>query len=107
MYINIMEQAQHWKMLFRLWKVFFYSITTQNNCLPSLHTAMTIIVAWSVYQTGNKKFIYFAFFCMISVIISVIYLSIHWITDIISGIVVAVLVILILKRFIIKEEINA
>jgi membrane-associated phospholipid phosphatase len=85
---------------------FFYSTTTQNNCLPSLHTAMTILVAWSVYQTRNKKLIYFSFFCMISVIISVIYLSIHWIADVISGAVLSVLVILILKKFIIKEENN-
>jgi membrane-associated phospholipid phosphatase len=82
---------------------FFYSTTTQNNCLPSLHTAMTILIAWSVRLTGNKRFTYFAYFTMISVIISVIYLSIHWITDVITGALLAVGVIFILNRYI-KEE---
>jgi len=82
---------------------FFYSTTTQNNCLPSLHVAMTILIAWSVHSTGNKKLSYFAYFCMISVIVSVIYLAIHWVTDVICGALLAVVVIFILNRFI-KDE---
>ena len=82
---------------------FFYSTTTQNNCLPSLHTAMTILVAYSVSLTNNKKFTYFAYFTMISVIISVIYLSIHWITDVITGGLLALGVIFILRKFM-REE---
>jgi len=85
---------------------FFYSTTTNNNCLPSLHTAMTILVAYSVSLTGNKKFTYFAYFCMISVIISVIYLSIHWISDVICGVLLAVGVIFILKKFMRVDEIG-
>ena len=85
---------------------FFYSATTNNNCLPSLHTAMTILVAYSVSLTGNKKFTYFAYFCMVSVIISVIYLSIHWISDVICGALLAVGVIFILKKFMRVDEIG-
>jgi len=84
---------------------FFYSTTTQNNCLPSLHTAMTIFIAYSVSLTGNKKFTYFAFITMILVIISVIYLSIHWVLDIISGAILTIGVILILRKYL-KEELN-
>lgn len=79
---------------------FFYTTTTQNNCLPSLHVAVTILIAWSVHLTGNKKLSYFTYFCMISVIVSVIYLAIHWITDILCGALLAIVVILILNRFI-------
>ncbi len=82
---------------------FFYTTTTQNNCLPSLHTAITILIAYSVSLTKNKKFTYFAYFTMISVIISVIYLSIHWITDVITGGLLAVGVIFILRKFM-REE---
>jgi len=85
---------------------FFYSTTTQNNCLPSLHTAMTILVAWSIHITGNKKLSYFAYFTMISVILSVIYLSIHWITDVICGVLVAAVVIFILHRYIGENKEN-
>jgi membrane-associated phospholipid phosphatase len=82
---------------------FFYSTTTQNNCLPSLHTAMTILIAYSVSLTRNKKFTYLAYFTMISVIVSIIYLSIHWITDVITGGLLAVGVIFILRKFM-REE---
>ena len=82
---------------------FFYSVTTQNNCLPSLHTAMTILVAHCISLTGNKKLTYFAYFIMISVITSVIYLAIHWITDIICGALLALTVIFILNHVIGEE----
>ena len=85
---------------------FFYSTTTQNNCLPSLHTAMTILVAWSIHITGNKKLSCFAYFTIISVILSVIYLSIHWITDVICGVLIAAVVILILHRYIGENKEN-
>jgi membrane-associated phospholipid phosphatase len=79
---------------------FFYTTTTQNNCLPSLHTAMTILVAYSVSLTGNKKLTYFSYFVMICVIISIIYLSIHWIMDVLTGALITIGVILILRRYI-------
>lgn len=77
---------------------FFYSTTTQNNCLPSLHTAMVILIAYTVSLTDNKKLKYFTYFTAITVIISVIYLSIHWITDVITGAVLSLGVIIILRR---------
>lgn len=82
---------------------FFYSTTTQNNCLPSLHTAMAILIAESVRLTGNKKFTYFAYFSAVCVIISVIYLSIHWVMDVLFGGILSIIVILIL-RHLFKEK---
>lgn len=79
---------------------FLYSTTTYNNCFPSLHVAMTLLIAKSVSFTKNKKFTYFAYFCAISVILSVIYLAIHWITDVICGVALAFSVIYLQKRFI-------
>lgn len=70
---------------------FFYSTTTYNNCFPSLHVAVILLIAKSVSITQNKKYTYFVYFCAISVIISVIYLAIHWIVDIIGGIIIAFL----------------
>lgn len=83
---------------------FFYTATTQNNCLPSLHTAMTILIAWSVYLTGNKKISYLTIFTMISVLIAVVYLAIHWVTDVIFGAALAIIVIFLLERFINKDK---
>jgi len=79
---------------------FFYSTTTVNNCLPSLHIAMSILIAWCMYLTGNKKLSLFTFFSMVFVAFSVIYLSIHWITDVLFGILLSVAVIFLLNRYI-------
>jgi len=79
-------------------ETFFYSTTTANNCFPSLHTAMTILIAYCISLTGNKKLTYFAYLVMICVIISVIYLSIHWITDTIAGAILALFAISIIRK---------
>jgi len=72
-------------------EMFFYTTTTQNNCFPSLHTAMSIIITRTIFITENKRFQYLGLFMMVTVIISVLYLSIHWIVDVIGGIIVALL----------------
>lgn len=85
---------------------FFYSTTTSNNCLPSLHIAMSLLIVRSVSMTKNKKYTYFVYFCAIAVIISVIYLAIHWITDILLGIILAFSVFYIQKRFMKEDNID-
>ena len=79
---------------------FFYSTTTYNNCFPSLHVAVTLLITKSVFLTKNKKLTYFSYFCSLSVILSVIYLAIHWITDVICGIILALSVFYLQKRLI-------
>lgn len=77
----------------------FYLTTTVNNCLPSLHSAMTILVAYCLLLTGNKKLKYFGIFVAITVIISVVYLSIHWLIDVFIGITISLGVILLLRYY--------
>jgi len=84
---------------------FFYLTTTQNNCFPSLHVAMSILLAHAGILTKNKYYSFFLIFLMISIIISVIYLTIHWIMDIVFGIIFAILAIFILNK-IIKVDIK-
>ncbi|MFH1014229.1 MAG: phosphatase PAP2 family protein [Thermoplasmatota archaeon] len=90
-------------MIFPSINSFFYVTTTSNNCFPSLHVGMSILIAWSVKQSNNRRFYLFALFSMVSVIISVMYLAIHWIIDVIGGIIVASAAMIIssalLKRF--------
>jgi membrane-associated phospholipid phosphatase len=79
---------------------FFYITTTQNNCFPSLHVAMSTLIAWSSLSAKNKIYSNFLIVIMILVILSVIYLSIHWIIDVIFGFIITILAILILKYLI-------
>jgi membrane-associated phospholipid phosphatase len=78
---------------------FFYTTTTTNNCFPSLHVAVSLLLVKTVSFTNNKRFIYLTYFCAICVICSVIYLAIHWITDVIGGILLTVGVFYLIKYF--------
>ena len=82
---------------------FFYTTTTNNNCLPSLHVALSLLMARTALFTKNKRFIYLTVFCAVGVICAVIYLGIHWITDVIAGALLAVGVFFLVKR-IMKES---
>jgi len=79
---------------------FFYTTTTNNNTFPSLHVAMALLVARSVSLTNNKRYTYIAYFSAGAVVLSVIYLAIHWITDVIGGIILAFSVFYLLKHWI-------
>ena len=79
-------------------ETFFYTTTPQNNCFPSLHTAMSIIITRTIFLTENKRFQYLSIFMMVTVIISVLYLSIHWILDVIGGIIVSLLALYLSKK---------
>jgi membrane-associated phospholipid phosphatase len=79
---------------------FFYATTTNNNCFPSLHVTISLLLAKTVTYTNNKRLIYLTYFSALCVICSVIYLAIHWITDVIVGILLAVGVFSLIKRLI-------
>lgn len=64
---------------------FFYTLTTRNNCFPSLHVAMALLLAKSSNFMENRKYRYIMYVSAIGVIFSVLYLSIHWLTDVIGG----------------------
>lgn len=78
---------------------FFYTTTTTNNCFPSLHVALALLIAQTASLTRNKRFMYFTYFSAACVICSVIYLAIHWILDVIGGILLAFAVFYLVKRY--------
>lgn len=82
----------------------FYMTTTSNNCFPSLHVGMSILICWSIKQTNNKRYYFFTVFSLICVVISVLYLAIHWILDVIGGILVATAAIIISKTVLKKRD---
>ena len=91
----------------------WYKVTTENNCFPSLHVAMVVIIAFFAYaywkdarkdaetavpgkgrgRRGDEKhrawFFAFNTVYAASVIFAVVFLKIHWITDVVGGLIVA------------------
>ena len=78
---------------------FFYATTTNNNSFPSLHVAMALLIAYTVSLTNNRRYTYLAYFSAVCVICSVIYLGIHWITDVLGGILISFGSFYLVKRF--------
>jgi membrane-associated phospholipid phosphatase len=59
------------------------------NCFPSMHTSIAFAMFLLVMREKNKPFKYlWGFFCL-SVIYSTMYLEIHWVIDIIGGLLLA------------------
>jgi len=79
---------------------FFYVTKTQNNCPTSLNVAARILMIWYVRLVVNKKLSNFVYFCMSSVILSVVYLSIRLITEAIFGALLVIVVIFLLNDLI-------
>jgi membrane-associated phospholipid phosphatase len=77
----------------------FYTTTTSNNSLPSLHVAMSLLIANTVSLTDNKRYKILTYFIAGAVIFSVIYLAIHWITDVLGGILISCVVFYLVKRY--------
>lgn len=82
---------------------FFYATTTTNNCFPSLHVAVSLLIAKSVSKTRHHRYILFTSLSALLVIIAVIYLAIHWITDVVAGVLLALGVFYLLDRYV-KEK---
>ncbi|AKN32800.1 phosphoesterase [Clostridium carboxidivorans P7] len=59
------------------------------NCFPSMHTSIAFAMFLLVIREKNKLFKYlWGFFCL-SVIFSTMYLEIHWVIDVLGGLLLA------------------
>lgn len=59
------------------------------NCFPSMHTSIAFATFLLVIREKNKAFKYlWGFFCL-SVIFSTMYLEIHWVIDVLAGLLLA------------------
>ena len=68
----------------------YYMVTTVNNCFPSLHVAIPFAVMFVSFKSPNKKLKWFTVPSAILITISTMYLAIHWVIDVIGGILLAI-----------------
>ena len=80
---------------------FFVNYDTFNNCFPSMHIgypAATIIFLF-LNTRGFKRYKLFLIVALGLISLSIIYLGIHWLTDIIGGFLIAILGVIITERY--------
>jgi len=60
-----------------------------NNCFPSMHTAISMFIAFTLIVNKRKYLAPIFTWISVSIVIATVYLGIHWIIDIIAGITLA------------------
>lgn len=67
----------------------YRALSGLNNCFPSLHTSVSVTLAIMAIRSGNKRWAVFTTISAAIIVFSIFYLGIHWLTDMIGGLVLA------------------
>jgi membrane-associated phospholipid phosphatase len=68
----------------------FRSISALDNCFPSFHTSLALLIAMAAWRSGKTRVALPATLASLMVIVSTLYLGIHWPLDILAGGVAAI-----------------
>lgn len=68
----------------------FFTFTTINNCLPSLHVGISTLIALIAWVKHHRRYAVIATVFAVSIPFATLYLGIHWLTDIIVGFLFAI-----------------
>ncbi|ANS77240.1 phosphoesterase PA-phosphatase [Paenibacillus yonginensis] len=60
-----------------------------DNCFPSLHTAISVSMAILAVRSGNRRWAAIACTSAVIIIFSIFYMGIHWLTDMLGGLLLA------------------
>lgn len=60
-----------------------------NNCFPSLHTSISVTIAILAVKSGNRRWAAIAVISAAIIVFSIFYLGIHWLIDMLGGIILA------------------
>ncbi|MBP2030124.1 membrane-associated phospholipid phosphatase [Methanohalophilus levihalophilus] len=65
---------------------------TLNNCFPSLHAALSMMAMLVVlHNVESRRYRIFSIVTTATILFTILYLGIHWITDLVGGILLAVI----------------
>ncbi|HUR62265.1 MAG TPA: phosphatase PAP2 family protein [Candidatus Thermoplasmatota archaeon] len=66
-----------------------YSFNEINNCFPSLHTAISAAMAGVAWRGPSRRYQHAAWILAAMIVFSTVYLGIHWVVDVVAGLVLA------------------
>ena len=80
---------------------FFVNYDTFNNCFPSMHIGYPAATIFFLFLNvrGFKRYKIFLIIALGAIAVSIVYLGIHWLTDIIGGFLIAILGVIITERY--------
>lgn len=77
----------------------YRQLSDLDNCFPSLHTSVSWSMAFSALLAREKGMRVFTVIGAILITLSTLYLGIHWLSDVVGGIVLAAAVVAVGHRF--------
>lgn len=82
------------------------AINTSSNVFPSLHTSMAMTVLLFAWWTREHypRWLWICGVFVVSIIISTMYLGIHWLIDVVAGMVLALASVYLARRFVAWAE---
>ena len=76
--------------VFPSFEIDYRPLSGLDNCFPSLHTSISVTIATIALSSGNKFWSRFTVFSSAFIIFSIFYLGIHWIVDMVGGVILGV-----------------
>ncbi|MDP5272765.1 phosphatase PAP2 family protein [Chengkuizengella axinellae] len=68
----------------------YRALSGLNNCFPSLHTSISVTLSLIALKSSNMKWKRIVLISAAIIIFSIFYLGIHWVIDMIGGVLLAV-----------------
>ena len=68
----------------------YRSMSGLDNCFPSFHTSLAVTMALVSWHAGRRTFAAVVTFLAVSIVVSTVYLGVHWLIDVGAGLVVGV-----------------
>ncbi|MGM0604234.1 MAG: phosphatase PAP2 family protein [Halobacteriota archaeon] len=84
-------------------------VNVSTNVFPSLHTSLSVTVAMLAYDTRSEYPIWFVIATVLafSVVVSTMYLGIHWLFDVLGGVVLAIVSVVGARRYVTERSIDS
>lgn len=77
---------------------FITTFSAIDNCFPSMHTSLSATLALISLDSKNRRYSLFCTSCAALIIFSTMYLGIHWLADVVAGVLLAVVVHFLCKK---------